>query len=498
MAELETQGQALYSFLFEACNIMRGPINQDDYKSYITPLLFFKRISDVYDEEFDKAMAESDGDAEYAAFPEQHAFQVPEGCHWQDVRNCGMNVGEAIVNAMNGIERANQDKISGLFSSFDDADWTDKTKLSDERLKNLIEHMSSVRLRNADCSADVMGDAYEYLLKKFADMSKKNAGEFYTPRTIVKLCVWLLDPKEGESVYDPACGTGGMIIEAIKYMHNDKLSYGKIYGQENNLSTAATAEMNLYLHGKKDVIITKGDTLRHPNYIENGKLKTFNCVIANPPFSLKKWGADIFESDPYGRCLWGCPTDSCADFAWLQHMVASMDENNGRCAVILPQGVLFRSGKEGKIRKGLVKSDLIDTIVTLPSGIFYSTGVAACIIYLNNHKRPQHVNKIHMIDASQIYTAQRAQNIMTEEDIKRVYQLVADDTNVIDYSQLVGMDELKENDYTLDLKRYIERTPIPIKDPALVREEYFAAVKHVQEAEARMKELLQAGGYIHE
>ena len=196
--------QELYSLLFEACNILRGPIDQDDYKSYITPLLFFKRISDVYDEEYEAALIESNGDQEYAAFPEMHAFQVPAGCHWQDVRNQSENIGQAIISAMNGIERANQEKIPGLFSSFDDADWTNKAKIKDDRLKNLIEHMSSFRLRNTDYAADVMGDAYEYLLKKFADLSKKNAGEFYTPRTIVRLCVLLLDPQPDESVYDEA------------------------------------------------------------------------------------------------------------------------------------------------------------------------------------------------------------------------------------------------------------------------------------------------------
>ena len=230
----ETTSQQLFSHLFEACNILRGPINQDDYKSYVTPILFFKRLSDVYDEETQIALDESDGDEEYAAFPENHSFVIPEGCHWKDVREVSENVGTAIVNAMYGIERANPDRLAGVFSSFDDANWTDKTKLSDERLKDLVEHMSKIRVGNNDYAADVMGDAYEYLIKKFADLSKKNAGEFYTPRTIVKLLVMLMAPQAGETVYDPACGTGGMLIEAIRYMHNDQLTYGKIYGQEKN------------------------------------------------------------------------------------------------------------------------------------------------------------------------------------------------------------------------------------------------------------------------
>ena len=366
----ETTSKKLFNHLFEACNILRGPINQDEYKSYVTPILFFKRISDVYDEEYADALAFSGGDVEYAEAEEMHSFVIPDGCHWEDVRKVTKDVGKAIVNAMTGIEKANPDTLSGVFSSFDDATWTDKNKLSDERLKNLIEHMSSIRVGNKDYSADIMGDSYEFLIKKFADLSKKNAGEFYTPRTIVKLMVDLLDPQPGEMVYDPACGTGGMLIEAIRHMHNDRLAYGRIYGQENNLSTSAIARMNLYLHGAKDVQIKQGDTLRTPLFLERGKLKTFDCVLANPPFGMEKWGAAQFESDQYGRNLWGYPTDSNADFAWLQHMVKSMDPKNGRCAVVLPQGVLFHSGKEGEMRKQLVLSDKLEAVITLASSVF--------------------------------------------------------------------------------------------------------------------------------
>ena len=279
----ETSRKKLFGHLYEACNILRGPINQDEFKSYVIPILFFKRLSDVYDEETQVALEESGGDEEYASFPENHRFIIPDGCHWIDVREVSENVGVAIVNAMNGIERANPDTLSGVFSSFDDANWSDKTKLSDERLKNLVEHMSKIKVGNLNYSADVMGDSYEFLIKKFADLSKKNAGEFYTPRAIVKLLIMLMAPKAGETVYDPACGTGGMLIEAIRFMQDDKMSYGKIYGQEKNLATSAIARMNLFLHGARDFNVTQGDTLRSPNYLERGSLKTFDCVVATPP-----------------------------------------------------------------------------------------------------------------------------------------------------------------------------------------------------------------------
>lgn len=334
----ETSSQKLFNFLYEDCNILRGPINQDEYKSYVTPILFFKRLSDVYDEEHEKALKESGGDEEYASFDENYSFVIPKGCHWNDVRNVTQNVGQAIVKAMSGIERANPEYLSGVFSSFDDANWTDKNKLSDERLKNLIEHMSELKVGNNNYSADVMGDAYEYLIKKFADLSKKNAGEFYTPRTVVKLMVMLLDPQAGDTVYDPACGTGGMLIEAIRHIDNDHMTYGKIYGQEKNLSTSAIARMNLFLHGAREFKIVQGDTLVDPSFTEGNHLKTFDCVLANPPFSLKHWGAATFEHDKYGRNIWGSPSDSNADFAWLQHMVVSMDKKHGRVAVVLPHG----------------------------------------------------------------------------------------------------------------------------------------------------------------
>lgn len=494
----ETTSQQLFNHLFEACNILRGPINQDEYKSYVTPILFFKRISDVYDEETQDALERSGGDEEYAGFPENHSFDIPESCHWQDVREASENVGVAIVKAMNGIERANPDTLSGVFSSFDDANWTDKTKLSDARLKNLVEHMSKIKVGNKNYSADIMGDSYEFLIKKFADLSKKNAGEFYTPRSIVKLLIMLMDPQIGETVYDPACGTGGMLIEAIRYMKGDKLTYGRIYGQEKNLSTSAIARMNLFLHGAKDFKVSQGDTLRSPNHHEGGKLKTFDCVVANPPFSLKSWGADQFSSDIYGRNMWGCPSDSNADYAWLQHMVKSMNKKTGRCAVVLPQGVLFRGGKEGEMRKQLVESDKLECVIALVGGVFYSTGVSACILFLNNNKKNDHKGRICMIDASNIYTAQRAQNIMTDDDISKVFKFYTDYTDVIEKVKVVTIPDVKEKDYTLAINNYIEKKEQKIVPPAEVRRQYFEAFDEMIKAEERMIKLLLEGGYVNE
>lgn len=494
----ETTSKKLFNHLFESCNILRGPINQDEFKSYVTPILFFKRISDVYDEEYEEAMEFSGGDVEYAEAEDMHSFVIPDGCHWNDVHEVSTNVGKAIVKAMTGIEKANPDTLAGVFSSFDDATWTDKNKLTDERLKNLIEHMSMIKVANKNYSADIMGDSYEYLIKKFADMSKKNAGEFYTPRPIVKLMVRLLDPKPGETVYDPACGTGGMLIEAIHHMKNDRLTYGRIFGQENNLSTSAIARMNLYLHGAKDVQIKQGDTLRNPLFLARGRLRKFDCVLANPPFGMEKWGSQQFESDMYGRNIWGCPSDSNADYAWLQHMIKSMDSQTGRCAVVLPQGVLFHAGKEGAMREQLIKSDKLEAVITLAGGVFYSTGVSACILFLNNKKQRNHKGKICLIDGSEIYTPKRAQNVLEPKDVDLLYKLYTDYADVIEKCKIVTIADVEAGGYELSVNKYIEKKKQETVSPVVVRMRYYAALRAVRNAEERMKRLLKEGGYVDE
>jgi type I restriction enzyme M protein len=493
-----TTSQKLFAHLFECCNILRGPINQDEYKSYVTPILFFKRLSDVYDEETVKALEVSGGDEEYAAFPENHSFIIPDGCHWQNVRETTENVGKAIADAMVGIERANPETLNGVFSSFDDAHWTDKSKLSDERLKDLVEHMSKIKVGNVNYSADVMGDSYEYLIKKFADLSKKSAGEFYTPRAVVKLMVKILDPKPGETVYDPACGTGGMLIEAIRNMKNDRRAYGKIYGQEKKLETSAIARMNLFLHGARDFHIMQGDTFTSPMFLHRGELRTFDCVIANPPFSLKKWGAAQFSTDPYGRNLWGTPSDNSADFAWLQHMVKSMSTKNGRCAVVLPQGVLFHGGTEGKIRQSLIESDILVCVIILVGGLFYSTGVSACILILDNNKTAEARGKVCFIDATKIYTAKRAQNIMTDKNIDEVFSLLQNYKDVVEKVKVATTDEIKNAGFVLTPPNYIEKFPQESINPKQVKKDFLTAFNETIAAEDKFKSLLKKGGYLSE
>ena len=325
--------QDLKSHLWNCAEILRGSaVDRTDWKAYILPLLFFKRICDVWDEETAEA-AELFGDVDPVDFPEVHRFNVPEGCHWRDVRETPANVGAALSHAMREIERANPDTLYRVFGA---ADWGNREMLTDEILKDLIEGLSEVSLGNTAVSTDILGDAYEYLIGKFADVTKrKKAGEFYTPRSVVRMMVDILDPKEGESIYDPACGTGGMLLGAIEHVQraggDPRTFFGKIYGQEKNLTTSSIARMNLVLHGIEDFQIVREDTLRSPAFTDSstGGLATFDCVIANPPFSLKEWGREVWEADPWGRAAYGLPPESYGDYAWVQHMVASMAAGHG-------------------------------------------------------------------------------------------------------------------------------------------------------------------------
>ena len=447
----------LEQHLWEAANILRGPVDASDFKTYVFPLLFFKRISDVYDEEYRTAFAESSGDEEYALFPQNYRFLIPEGCHWSDVRTVATNVGSALQTAMRGIEKANPDTLYGIFG---DAQWTNKDRLSDSLLRDLIEHFSRFRLGNKNTQTDVLGQSYEYLIKKFADLTNKKAGEFYTPRSVVRLMVSILDPHEGESVYDPACGTGGMLLEAIHHVRegngDDRTLWGKLYGQEKNLTTSAIARMNLFLHGAADFRIVRGDTLRQPAFLSSDALSTFDCVIANPPFSLKKWGEEVWQSDPYGRNFAGMPPKSSGDYAWVQHMIQSMAPKTGRMAVVLPHGALFRMGVESRIRQKIIEMDLLEAVIGLGPNLFYGTGLAACILVFRNRKTSEHRKKVLVIDASREFKAGRAQNELLSEHVEHIYGWYHDFKDVRGVARVVSIDEIAGNKHNLNIPLYVE------------------------------------------
>ena len=480
----------LEQYLSKAAWILKGPVDASDFKVYIFPLLFFKRISDVYDEEFRTAMADSDDDEDYASLPEMHRFEIPKGCHWTDVRETTTNVGLAIENSLRCIEQANQEFLYGIFG---DAQWSNKNKLTDKLLIDLVEHFSQYQLNNESVDTDMLGQAYEYLIKHFADLTNKKAGEFYTPRSVVHLLGLILDPHEGETIYDPACGTGGMLLECVNDLKNNNEDYRtlKLFGQEKNLTSSSIARMNMFLHGIEDFEIFRGDTLRNPAFFEADGLKTFDCVIANPPFSLKEWGAENWANDPYGRNIAGVPPKGNGDMAWVQHMVKSMN-STGRMTVVLPHGALFRKGAEGKIRKALLEQDLLEAVIGLGPNVFYGTQLAACVMVFKQIKEPEKKNKVLFIDASDQIRVGRAQNFLEPEHVQHIHTWFNEYQDVENYVRVASMEELEENDFNLNIPLYVEKI---IEDNLPSVEEAMSDLKEAWqaslEAEEKFKQILK-------
>ncbi|MBD9488753.1 SAM-dependent DNA methyltransferase [Ensifer sp. ENS11] len=498
----ELSAQELKSALWEAANVLRGSaVDRTDWKGYILPLLFFKRISDVWDEETSEAK-EIYGDVDPSQFPEAHRFVLPDGSHWNDVRSLASNVGAALQKAMQEIERANPDTLFRVFGS---ADWGNKEKFSDELLKDLFEGFSEIQLGNQAVSTDALGDAYEYLVGKFADVTRRNkAGEFYTPRSVVRMMVEILDPKEGESIYDPACGTGGMLLGAIDHVvrkgGDARRFYGKIYGQEKNLTTSAIARMNLVLHGIEDFQVAREDTLRNPAFTDSstGGLATFDCVIANPPFSLKEWGRDLWEADPWGRAMYGIPPESYGDYAFVQHMIASMAlTGNSRMAVVLPQGALFRKSAEGSIRQALLEKDMVEAVIGLAPNLFYGTQLAGCVVILRRQKPPERKNKVLIIDASNLFRKGRAQNFLDDEHSDQIVSWYRAFEDVEDRAKVAMLDEIKKEGWTLNISRYV-LPPIGQDIPSLPEavEAFKTALADARAAEDHLRKVLLNGGWL--
>src|SRR5271156_137528 len=412
--------QRLESYLWGAATLLRGTIDAGDYKQFIFPLLFYKRICDVFDEETETALKESGGDKAFAAYRENHRFQVPPEGHWLEVRQTSNNVGQALQSAMRAIETANPEKLYGIFG---DAQWTNKDRLSDTMLRDMIEHFSTLELTIANLPEDELGQGYEYLIKKFADDAGHTAAEFYTNRTVVHLMTEMLQPQPGESIYDPTCGSGGMLLSSITHLRRQKKEWRNVllYGQERNLMTSSIARMNCFLHGIEDFQIVRGDTLSEPKFVEGDRLMRFDVVLANPPYSIKQWDRDAFASDPWGRNLYGTPPQGRADFAFWQHILCSLALKTGRCAILFPHGVLFRK-EESEMRRKIIEADLIECVLGLGPNLFYNSPMEACIVICRTAKPKARKNKILFINAVNEVTRERAQSFLTDDHIERIVQ----------------------------------------------------------------------------
>ncbi len=446
----------LESYLWGAAVLLRGLIDAGDYKQFIFPLVFLKRLSDVYDEEHAAAL-EIYSDDELADLPENHGFAIPDGAHWEDVRKVTSNVGAAIVAAMRAIESANPDTLPGVFG---DGDWCNKNLLPDATLNDLIEHFSTKTLSVANLPEDELGQGYEYLIKKFADDSGHTAQEFYTNRTLVHLMTMMLKPEPGESVYDPTCGTGGMLIStAAELRHQGKEWRNlKLYGQELNYGTSAIARMNLFLHGIADGHIAHGDILAKPAFLDRGgRLRTFHVVLANPPYSIKAWNRAAFTKDPYGRNMWGVPPQGRADYAFFQHIAASLDPKAGRAAILFPHGVLFRR-EEADLREKLVTSDLLEAVIGLGAGLFYNSPMEAVVVTLRANKPAEHRGKILFINALNEVAREQAQSFLRDRHQKKIlaaYEAFAGDDG---FTAVATLDQIADKHFSLAIPLYVTRT----------------------------------------
>jgi len=475
--------EELEKYLWNSAVLLRTHVDAGSYKQYIFPLLFFKRICDVYDEETATAMDESDGDAEYAALPENHLFNMPKGHHWRDVRETHENVGTAIVNAFREIERANAEKLSGIFGQ---GTRTNKNRLPDALLKDLLEHFPTQTLSLANCPEDELGQGYEYLIKKFADDSGHTAQEFYTNRTVVHLMTEMLKPQPGESVYDPTCGSAGMLISAITYLKEQDREWRnvKIYGQEINQLTSAIARMNLFLHGIKDFHIENDDVLLAPAFIENGQIQQFDMIVANPPYSINQWNRDAFSADKYGRNFLGTPPQSRADYAFFQHILKSLNPQTGRCAILFPHGILFRT-EENAPRQNLVTSDLVECVIGLGANLFYNSPMEACVVICRTNKPVNRRGKILLINAANEATRKNAQSYLEEGHIKKIAGTYEEYADIDGFAKVIEIEDTVKNGYSLSIPLYLQEVNNEAVDARSAKE---CAASWIEKASGTWKE----------
>ncbi|WP_346884891.1 type I restriction-modification system subunit M [Clostridium sp. UBA4395] len=498
--------QKLEKTLWDAADILRGELNAAQYMDYIFGLLFLKRMNDQFEIEQKKKIEEF---AEMGLPKEEvnlliedpsiyENFYVPERARWSKLKDLTLNIGPELDKAFKAIE--DEPKNAELTGVLTTANYNDKERVPDKKLSQLLILFSELPLANENLeSKDILGNAYEYLIKKFADQGGTKGGEFYTPEQVVKTLVGIVKPKEGESIYDPTTGSGGMLIHSTHYIeeHGGNPKNVSLNGQEINLSTWAICKMNMLFHDATGAEIKKGDTIREPKHTNGGVLKTFDVVLANPPFSLKNWGEEEAKADAYGRFVYGIPPKSYGDLAFVEHMIASLN-SKGRMGTVVPHGVLFRGGAEGKIRKGLLdkNTDLIEAIIGLPQNIFYGTGIPAALLIINKDKAENRKGKILFIDASSGFIKDGNKNKLRDEDIEKIIETFDNFEAVEKYAEVVLLKTIEENDYNLNISRYVDTSEEEVEiDIDLVLQDIRELKMKIVENEEKLNGYLEELGF---